>query len=372
MVPELECSDDEDLLHEGSQFSSVDDQNTDSISMPDSLVASIMLSDSLIAVGCMDHNVYIAGVDPSSRLSIVSILKGHADTVTDIAVNPSDSSFASASYDGTIRIWSSESWEELLVVEGPACGIEKVSWQSTMSILVAGCEDGSLWIWRLSGGIVSSANVCSGHTAEITGLLTRNDCVVSASLDGQLIIWDVSTGVCRIKTRPAGGSELHCMALHPLLGTVVVGSETGQLSVVTLEHGRVAGNISAHQSSIETSAFDPTGTYFASGSTDGSIQIRDAAKLLAAARHDIKVGQSAISTLSWHRSATTLLFAGTSDGKLQAYSPLSGECLLTLAAGESPILSMSLTIPSAHHCTVITSSDDGTLRSFDIETEDVE
>ena len=372
MVPEVDISEDDEFLAEPSEHTEQDDQNTDSMNMPDCLVSATSMSGQRVAVGCMDHNVYVSALDNSSRLSLVSILKGHADTVTDIAVNEGQRLIASASYDGTIRIWSSDSFEEICVVDGPSCGIEKVVWHSHMSVLVAGCEDGSLWIWNIADGQVAAAYICSGHTGEITGLLARNDTVVSASVDGHLFIWDVATGISRHKLRPTGGSELHSMAIHPILGTVVVGSIKGQLSVVSLDHGRIGGTVSAHESSIEVMSFDPIGSYFCSGSIDGCIRIRDAGKILSSARHEIKVGEAAIGTLCWHRSDTTLLFAGTSDGKIYAYSPLTGECLLTLGAGDSPILAMCLSIPSMHHCAVITCSDDGTLRSFDVETEDVE
>jgi WD40 repeat protein len=348
MVPEVDSDGDEHMAGSIDQGHFAADDNTDSIETPDSLVSLAVLPNRHVAIGSMDHNIYIATIDDSSRVSLRCVLEGHNDTVTDFAYHAPSRQLASGSYDGTVRLWNCDTFEELESIEGPSSGIDKLVWDSTSDHIVAACEDGSLWIWRRSDGLTSSAIVCSGHNREITSVHISNGTVISCSLDGFVMVWDILSGVCKLKIRVSNGEELRSMTIHPHNNTAVVGTESGKLGVISLDSGRVAGLVQAHEqgSSIEVVCFDRSGAFLCSGSTDGGVKVRDNLRLLGPSRHDTSVSDGAVSAISWHESSN-LFFCCTSTGKVQAFSPLS-------------------------HSTILTASDDGAFRSFDVELSGLE
>ena len=379
MVPEVDLDPEYDPEMEESELGSDDsqdmsmedgepeDHNTDSVELPDSLVVITVLNKDHLVVGCMDNNIYIAAVDSTSRLSLVKVLEGHTDTVTDFAVNGNLSQFASASYDGTIIIWSSISFEKVDTIDGPSTGIDRLVWDYKTNRLMAACEDGTVWFWDYSDGYVNTANVGAGHTLEVTSLAIKNNCLVSSSLDGQVIIWDILSGEMKHKIRASHNDEIRSMAVHPQLGTCAVGTDTGKVTIVSTEAARTVGQTHDQESSVECVAFDASGSFLCSGSTGGCLIIRDVSRLLKAPRHEIKIEDEAISTITWHNGNDVIVFVGTSTGKITAYSPFTGECLSTLSSGGSSILSMVCLIGNDGHSTIVTGSDDGVLRSFDIE-----
>ena len=78
----------------------------------------------------------------SSNRHILFELTGHTDTVSTVGFNFDGSMALTGSYDGTIRIWSVETGELKLVLDGPE-DIEFAEWHSKGNAIMAGSKDGT-------------------------------------------------------------------------------------------------------------------------------------------------------------------------------------------------------------------------------------
>jgi WD40 repeat protein/serine/threonine protein kinase len=173
----------------------------------------------------------------------VLVLNGHTAPVKGLAWNPKRSLVASASQDQSVRIWNSETGEQLALLQGHDKGADAVTWSSDGRRLASAGDDGiRLWdaeswtqISQLPGHrgntvmglawnpvddrlaycagmdikILDAATgkellTWRGHSSLMTGLdwNPRGDRLVSTGFDGSVRIWEMQGGKLLLSLRP--------------------------------------------------------------------------------------------------------------------------------------------------------------------------
>lgn len=74
-------------------------------------------------------------------------LSGHQGWVHDLTVAPDGRRVASASHDGTVRVWHADRGDCLLVLTGSGAYVYAVLFDGSGESLAAGCADGSVYLW---------------------------------------------------------------------------------------------------------------------------------------------------------------------------------------------------------------------------------
>ncbi len=74
-------------------------------------------------------------------------MHGHADWVTGVSYSPDGRRIASASLDGTIKLWDATTGQEILTLRGHASQLFGISYSPDGRTLLAGCYDGTLKVW---------------------------------------------------------------------------------------------------------------------------------------------------------------------------------------------------------------------------------
>lgn len=130
--------------------------------------------------------------------------QGHTSSVEDIQWSPQEASvFASASSDGTVRVWDvrSKSRKPAITVNVSATDVNVISWSRlTTHLLATGADDGVWGVWDLrqwKGGADKPSPIASFayHKEQITSLEwhpTDDSMVAVAAGDHKVTLWDLS------------------------------------------------------------------------------------------------------------------------------------------------------------------------------------
>lgn len=154
---------------------------------------------------------------------------GHAGSVEELQWSPSEASvFASASSDGTIRIWDvrSKSRKAAIAVQASGTDVNVMSWsRQTTHLLAAGADDGVWGVWDLrqwkpsasgASGATAAADRPSPiasfgyHKEQITSIEwhpTDDSIVAVAAGDNTTTLWDLAVELDDEESRDTAGVQ---------------------------------------------------------------------------------------------------------------------------------------------------------------------
>ncbi|HYV37975.1 MAG TPA: WD40 repeat domain-containing protein, partial [Gemmataceae bacterium] len=139
--------------------------------------------------GISQHSVAVWDLVTNKRMANYD----HNDNIYDVAFSQDGRLLASASYDGSVRVWDKTSEEEIKKLAPADTYFSTVAFTPDGKQVVAGDGKGNLHLWNLTTGI---DKILKGHTAGIVCLAVSPNGAKIASADerGGLRLWDVLTG----------------------------------------------------------------------------------------------------------------------------------------------------------------------------------
>jgi WD40 repeat protein len=116
-----------------------------------------------------------------------------------VAFSPDGQTIASASYDGTVRLWNATTGEERQKLEGHDSGVRAVAFSPGGQTIASASEDGTVRLWNATTG--EERQKLEGHDDGVTAVAFSPDgqTIASASEDGTVRLWNATTGEERQK-----------------------------------------------------------------------------------------------------------------------------------------------------------------------------
>jgi WD40 repeat protein len=272
---------------------------------------------------------------PGGWTATLQVLEGHTSCVVSVIFSPDGSQLASSSKDGTVRLWSARTGDQLASFEsGSGYAASPVAFSPDGTRIMSGeSSDGTLRLWDTrtrealpvlrsrrsrvdfvaftptdSPISVHDATVCvwhldantetrtvlKGHKHNITSLAFSPDGrkIVSGSEDCTVQFWDFETGTLLAAFRGHLGSVLS-VSFSPVEDFLVSGSEDRTIRIWNTRTGKVVSVLQGHSEPVTSVAFSPHGRQVVSGSEDKTVRV-----------WDVKSSKQ-LAVLQGHRSAVT-------------------------------------------------------------------
>ncbi|MEH2273215.1 MAG: AAA-like domain-containing protein [Nostoc sp.] len=192
----------------------------------------------LVTVG-FDYKLRLWQRDSNGQFQLHQVIQAHTGRIWDIVYSPNGQFIASASADGTIKLWTSENSERLLekpdrILEGHKSEVFGVAISPNSQFIASTGGDGCLRLWKRDGTLV---RIFNGKSIGLTR--------VAFSPDGQMLA--------------AAGFD----------NTIKVWKTDGTLLVT----------LNGHTSNVSSVAFSPDGKTLASGGDDQLVIMWDIQKI---------------------------------------------------------------------------------------------
>ena len=94
-----------------------------------------------------DRQIIIWDLEVGEELYTIKGLKRHSDYVKSVAFSPDGQTFATGSWDRTIKIWDLNTTEEISTLEGHTDFVTSIIFSRDGQTLISGSWDGTIKIW---------------------------------------------------------------------------------------------------------------------------------------------------------------------------------------------------------------------------------
>lgn len=271
--------------------------------------------------------------DPASGRAR-AVVRWHAGAVNALAALPGGV-VASAGEDNRIALWPPRPGAQpLRVLEGHSETVVALAVSADGRRLASASWDGTGRVWDLRRGAESL--VLEGHRGNVNAIAFRADGqVATAGFDGTLRLWPEGEAP---KTLAEFGFPLNTLAALPD-GTLAVGGVDGMLRLVSPE-GAVR-EVRAGARPVVALAVSPDGVVLAAASLGGSVTLWEVASLRL--RHTLEGPGLPVWSAVFSRDGSSLWTGGT-DRRVRRWDavtgrpigPLGGEAAQDLPAGVDP------------------------------------
>jgi WD40 repeat protein len=102
----------------------------------------------------------------------LQILTGHTSTIFDLAFSPDGARLATAGYDAEVRVWDVTSGQELLVLSGHTSGVNTVAFSLDGTQLITASDDGMVRIY-----VLPIEELVTLGQARLTRAWTKEECL---------------------------------------------------------------------------------------------------------------------------------------------------------------------------------------------------
>lgn len=200
---------------------------------------------------------------------------GHTGELGDVDFNPDGTRLATASDDRTVRIWNTETGEEVAVLKGHRHWVSGVDYSPDGTTLASSSRDGTVKLWdtRTNKEIAT----LTGHRGAVYCVEFSPDgsCLASGALDSTVKLWDAKTGK-EIRTITGHAGRVRRLAFDREGKRIVSGGYDTSIRVCDVASGKQITTAYLSCAAVFGISFSADGQRFAVCGTDNMVHIYDA------------------------------------------------------------------------------------------------
>ncbi|HVA45958.1 MAG TPA: protein kinase [Pirellulales bacterium] len=225
-----------------------------------------------LASASHDGTAKIWDADTGSELQT---LRGHSGGLIGVAFSPDGKRLATASTDNTVKIRDTASAAELVTLKGYSSWVTSVAFSPDGDALATASHDGTLKLWHVADG--SERRTVQAHTDLVQAIAFSRDGrrLASASKDRTVKIWDTASWADPLTLR-GHTNEVIGVAFSPDGQHLASASHDRTVRLWTVATGSCEHKLIGHTERVYGVAFSPDGRRVASSSFDQTVRLWDA------------------------------------------------------------------------------------------------
>lgn len=315
---------------------------------------------SMVVTGGQDDQALVWNAKDGS---VMFACTGHTDTVTNVDFSHDGLLLATADMKGLIKVWSTKDGSEVWSFE--ASDIEWITWHQAAPVLLAGTQDGQVWMWKIPSGDCKTFTGY-GPPALCGKILPDGKRACVGYHDSVMKIWDLKSteALFSVSGHDAHKEPIFCMDNNSDGSLVATGSGDMTVKIVSTSTGKVVTTLKCssnpeEEDSVEAVGFCKTQDYLATGTLSGNLEIWDLPS--KSVRNKCK-HPNGIVKLKWSTSSP-VFYTICLDGCLRQFDGRNGALLKTFEGHSAAILDFDI---SKDESFIVTSSDDFTAKVFNL------
>jgi len=264
---------------------------------------------------------------------IIRIIKprmsGQNGLIVSLSFSPDDKTFASASSDGTCKIWNTETGELLLDFEDHQDSyVGTVAYSPNGAKIASGSNDKTIRIRNTQTGERLAQPLLHDDFVRSVVWSPDNRLLISACENGQICFWSAPTGAQLGSPLQAHRNAINCMAISPSGSLLASASRDHTARLWSTVTRQPFGRVLQHSDKVYTVAFSPNGQFVATGGREKIVFLWDISQEDGIATHVVSVSPL--------HAAPSLPFADVVDQQPSSSDSLSESLRPSMAASNVP------------------------------------
>jgi eukaryotic-like serine/threonine-protein kinase len=290
-------------------------------------------------------------------------LRGHENSVYSVSFSRDGKRLATASADGTARLWDIESGQTLATFRGHTGDVNMANLSPDGRWLATAGDDRTVRLWSVSPPALRFTG--TGHPGEVHTLAFSPDgkTLASGSEDGTVIVWETAAGRRLTSLDPRTGS-VRDLAFSPDGRLLAIAGRDGVCRLWDMSTGRVRRQFnSPEKETVECILFSHDGRTLAAGGAGSKVRLWEIAT--GAERSTFSAHSETVSSVSFAPDDRTLA-ASVRDGTVWRWDVATGRPLSILMSHSNCVWDVKY---SPDGRTLAIASADGTVKLWDANAD---